>query len=322
MTGILLLAAWMAVQSAPACASEVWREGLLRTPGAGAIHYRLRAGEGEGVLLVHGRSFGSEAFSLWEGLLPGRPLMILDRRGYAPSQGWAEPLGERNRADVARALSFLRSVSGSKKAAVVVFSMGARFLPELDPEVVSWVAMINPSGPPLAGYLDARGQAAAESLREGYERTRFWLPFAREAWIASAAWSIASDARERLARQGGDSPAASAMLAGLDGRSLLAGFRGALVRETLFALHDDSWRVPEGTIPVLLAFGAPDELIPSAAYREAAKRLARGRAFLRVVELNGGHLAPLLDPGAILDELERFDSQAEKGAGHQVAIMR
>ncbi|MEK7747286.1 MAG: alpha/beta hydrolase, partial [Elusimicrobiota bacterium] len=190
MTGVLLAL----ILAAPASAAGVWREGMLRTPGAGAIHYRLRSGEGEGVLLVHGRSFGSEAFSLWEGLLPGRPLMILDRRGYAPSQGWAEPLGERNQADIARALSFLRSVSGSKKAAVAVFSMGGRFLPELDPEQVSWVAMVNPSGPRLVGYLDARGQAAAESLREGYERTRFWLPFAREAWIASAAWSIASDA--------------------------------------------------------------------------------------------------------------------------------
>ena len=308
MTGILL--PLILAASAPTCASEGWREGMLRTPGAGAIHYRLRTGEGEGVLLVHGRSFGSEAFSLWEGLLPGRPLMILDRRGYAPSQGWAEPLGERNQADIARALSFLRSVSGSKKAAVVVFSLGARFLPELDPEVVSWVAMINPSGPPLAGYLDARGQAAAESLRESYERTRFWLPFAREAWIASAAWSITSDARERLVRQGGDSPAASAMLAGLDARSLLAVFRDALVRETLFALHDDSWSAPEASIPVLLAFGAPDELIPSAAYREAAKRLARGRAFLRVVELKGGHLGPLLAPGELLERIEDFDRQA------------
>lgn len=319
MIGPLLLAAAL---TAPASASEVWREGLLRTPGGGGIHYRLRSGEGEGVLLVHGRSFGSEAFSLWEGLLPGRPLMVLDRRGYAPSEGWAEPLGELNQADVARALSFLRSVSGSKKAAVAVFSMGARFLPELDPEVVSWVAMINPSGPRLVGYLDARGQAAAESLREGYERTRFWLPFAREAWIASAAWSIASDARERLVRQGGDSPAASAMLAGLDARSSLAGFRGALVRETLFALYDDTWSVPESSIPVLLAFGAPDELIPSAAYREAAKRLGRGRTFLRVVELKGGHLGPLLAPGAILERIEEFDREAGEGAEKEAVKMR
>lgn len=282
----------------------------MKTPGEGGIHYRLRAGEGEGVLLVHGRTFGSEAFSLWEGLLPGRPLLILDRRGYPPSEGWAEPPAERNRADAAAAIGFLRSLSGSKKVGVAAFSLGARFLPELDPGQVRWVALINPSGPALISHLDPRKQAAADTLREGFERTRSWLPFAREAWMASAAWSIASDSRERLLRQGGDSPAAAAMLAELESRLSSPQYRDALVRETLFALYDGGWEVPETSIPVLLASSRSDELIPSGAYAQAGKRLAQGRRFLRILELDGGHLGPLLEPGSLLDEIEAFDRLA------------
>jgi hypothetical protein len=284
--------------SSQAFGAEAWFEGAH---GA-RIHYRYRPGQSPAVVVVHGRSIASEGFSAWErGLLPGRALLILDRRGYEPSGGAAQDLSL-NAADLAKAVALARDSSGGK-VGIIAFSLGARFLPALNADAVAWLALVNPASPSMLKRLDPAKATWAWTLKNNETLSRFWLPAARRAWVASAARDISEDLIERL----GSHPAAKGIRLAFERRLSSEDFQELLVRETIFALFEEAALRRDPGVPVLLVSSVDDEVVPPASYDDLEAVLREQGGSVVRLPLPGGHLIPLLEAEKVLRAVAQLD---------------
>lgn len=302
----LPLAAALLLQAAGALALE---EGRVSGAGGTPIHFLRRPGAGAPLVLVHGRSLGAEAFAAWEErLLPGRPLYIIHRRGYAPSgHGPAGATAHLlNAEDVARVVEQAAVESPDGRVGLVAFSLGARFLGAVPSRRLRWVALINPAAVALAPHLGPEQASQAWLLAQGDAASRLWPAAARRDWLRSTASFIAAATERRLREQGAD----ERLLETVAARLASPGFAETLVAETLLGLFGPPppWRASPA--PVLLAVAADDELVPASAYEALERYLSAAGRTVNRRRLPGAHLAPVLDAGPWLREVDAIDASS------------
>ncbi len=296
----------LSVLAAKGAAAASWSRASFSASDGTEIHYLYRAGEGSPILLVHGLGVGADGFALWRDFFPGRPMMILERRGYGSALGGedAAGVGATNRDDVSRAVDEARRVSVADRVGLLGYSLGALLLPPPDPARVRWLALACPGVPGMA-----RDMPAAERSLEA--QTRYWFGVARAggpaalgAWLVQAISPAAVELSAKLASLG--LTAASEWLAA---RAYDTAFLNLYTRESLWAYAQDAGFDPQPAVPVFIGYAENDQVVPPAAVRRRARQLSAGAEPTTVVHWPGDHLDALADPALIRSRLEKFDAE-------------
>lgn len=284
-------------------------------PGAGGteIRYLFRPGQGPAVVVLHGTIMAAEALKQGaQEFFPGRPVLALYRRGYAPSgmtKSTPESLAAENEADIAKAIEQARGLSGGEKVCLVAFSLGAMMLPPIDPERVLWVALINPAGSGMLEALTPEKQAMAWGLKNAYEASRYWHPVYRDAWIDAASRALADEIVDLIhAQEPRDAGPFSAFLIGrIEERLRGRAWRELIVQERVWALFPERRINLPRKVPVFMAGSAEDGMIPPGVHERLVERVKASAAWVEDVRWPGGHLTPVFKPDLLLGELDRFD---------------
>ena len=287
-----------------------WTEGSFASADGARIHYRKRAGAGPAILLIHGWEVGPELFDRVSAtLFPGRAMVVLGRRGYSPSEaGDADEtsVGTLNAQDVARAMRVAAAAGGTPKVGVVAVSLGALLLPPLDETHTAWLALISPGAPKLARYMSAVDRTFAEATNVTYLASRFWLPYAREAWLYSIAKTLVDDFAKQVSENADDSNRGllEAWVKRAQSRLDEPRWRELFIQESLYAGFGDARLVVAPRVPIFAAHGDKDTTVPQAAFDALCADLG-GRA--KVYHMPGGHMTPMLDPSQFAPALEAFE---------------
>lgn len=302
------------IRSAPTTAQSEgrWTEGSFASADGARIHYRKRAGAGPAILLIHGWEVGPELFDRVSAtLFPGRAMVVLGRRGYSPSQaGDADEtsIGTLNAQDVARAMRVAAAAGGTPRVGVVAVSLGALLLPPLDKTNTAWLALISPGAPKLARYMGVVDRTFAEATNATYLASRFWLPYAREAWLYSIAKTLVEDFAKQVQENANDSnrDLLEAWVRRAQSRLGEPRWRELFIQESLYAGFGDARFAVAPEVPVFAAHGDKDTTVPDAAFGALCSALG-DRARLKIYHMPGGHMTPMLDPSQFAPALEAFE---------------
>jgi hypothetical protein len=286
-----------------------WSRGSFEGADGAKISYFARPGSGPAVLLVHGRTLGAESFLGWaDDAFAGRPMMILERRGYGRSEiGRVDEknLGAVESEDVRRAIE-TASALGQGKVGVLAYSLGALILPELEPSKVAWLALVNPGAAGMLAHMPSETQAGAQWLRGAYAASA-WIPFQRDMLVASVVGHQQGDFHKRLADGAGGGPLGRVLADDLEARMKDPRKRELWVQESLWAAFGP--HLPfEPRVPVLFYLNRADETVPKAAYAGLVRAARRSSSRVRVVRAPGGHLAPVFRHEGLRRALETFDA--------------
>lgn len=293
--------------AAAAAPSAAWTRGSFSAADGTALHYRYRAGTGPAVLLVHGLGVGASGFDRWLDFFPGRPLMVLERRGYGTPAGNVDEndVGDVDRADVSAAIDEARRVGGSARVGVLGYSLGALLAPAPDPERVLWLALVCPGVPGMAQDLPPAEQALAAQTRYWYGAARAGGPAALDSWLASV---VAPGALELAAKARSLGLAAAADQVAADAAS--PAFLNLYTQESLWAYAQQVGFAADARVPVFVGFAEDDLVVPPAAVRRRAAALAAGGEPTTVAHWPGDHLDALASPALVRPALEAFDAAA------------
>ncbi|MBI3551593.1 MAG: alpha/beta hydrolase [Elusimicrobia bacterium] len=288
-----------------------WQRGSFAAADGARLSYLYRSGSGPAVLMVHGRTLGADSFTaLAEKSFPGRPMMLLERRGYGRSEVGSideKTIGAVEAGDVDRAIAVAQDLGGGAKVGVLAYSLGAMVLPPIDPARVAWLALLNPGVGGMLRHMTPGMQAGAQWLRAGYEAARWSTPWQKDAFITMAVEQQLGILRRRVAeRSGKESALGGRLLDDFEHRMKDRRLRELWVQETLWAGFGPHSEL-KASVPVLLFLNRGDETVPKAAYRELLKSLRGAAPRVRVKRAPGGHLAPVFEPDALREALEDFD---------------
>ncbi|MDE2291788.1 MAG: alpha/beta hydrolase, partial [Elusimicrobia bacterium] len=249
---------------AAALTASAWTRGSFASSDGARLGYEYRAGAGDPVLLVHGLGLGAASFAAWGSLFPGRPLMVLERRGYGAPAGDVDEsdIGPANVADVSAAVDDARRLSGGARVGLVGYSWGALALPAPDPARMAWVAYVCPGVPGMSRYLPASEQALEAQTRYWHAMARAGGPVALSSWLAEViepgVLQLAAKARSL-----GMGAAADA----LTRRASDPAFLELYTDESLWAYAQDGAPPPARGVPVFVGYAEGDLVVPPASVR-------------------------------------------------------
>lgn len=290
-----------------------FEEGSFPGEGGVEIRYLFRRGKGPAILLVHGTILAAEAQKQGaEEFFPGRPVLALYRRGYAPSgipESAPESVGRENAADIAKAVEAARKLSGGEKVCIVAFSLGAMMLPPTEAERTLWVALVNPAASGMLGYMTPQQQALSWALKNAYEASRYWHPESRKAWIRAASGALSEDLIDLIRAQQpeGDERFADFLVERIRSRMERRAWQELIIEERLWAIFSSrEMSIPSG-VPVFMAASLSDGMIPAGVHDDLVARVKASAAWVEDVRWPGGHLTPVFKPDLLVDQLSRFD---------------
>jgi pimeloyl-ACP methyl ester carboxylesterase len=286
-------------------AGPAWTRGSIKAPEGIQLRYRYRPGAGSPVLLVHGLGVGASGFDHWLDFFPGRPLMILERRGYGSPAGRVDEddVGAVNQDDVSAAVEEARRLSGSARVGVLGYSLGAMILPPPDPSRVLWIALVCPGVPGMAQDLPASEQALEAQTRYWFGVARAGGPASLDAWLSSV---MAPGILELSAKARSLGLAAAADEVAAEAASPV--FMNLYTQESLWAYAQQDGFSPDPLVPVFVGYAENDLVVPPAAVKRRAQGLAAAGARLDVAHWPGDHLDALADPALVRPALEAFDA--------------
>jgi pimeloyl-ACP methyl ester carboxylesterase len=297
-----------------------FEEGSFRGAGGKEIHYLYRGGKGPAILLIHGTILAAEAQKQGaQEFFPGRPVMAIYRRGYAPSQvenSGPEALGFENAEDISKAIAIARDLGEGGKVCLLAFSLGAMMLPAVDAQSVLWAALVNPGAAGMLGHLPAEQQMLSWALKNSYEASRYWHPEARKAWIRSASQALADDLIDLIRTQQpqGAEEFSDFLIERIRTRMQRRSWQELIIKERLWALfYSREVNLPKN-VPVFMAASRSDGMIPPEVYEELLARLKASASWVREVRWAGGHLSPVFAPDILIRELSSFDRAVASGA--------
>ncbi len=291
----------------PAVAAPSWTRGSFASVDGARLSYQYRAGAGPAVLLVHGIGVGASGFTRWREFFPGRPLMILERRGYGSPSGRVDEndAGAVNQDDVSAAIDEARRLSGSPRVGVLGYSLGAMLIPAPDPARVLWVALICPGVPGMANDLPASEQALAAQTRYWFGVARLGGPLALQNWLETV---VAPGVRELSdkARSLGLNETADEVAAGAKSPAFL----NLYTEESLWAYAQKDGPAASSRVPMFVGYAQDDQVVPPAAVQRRAAQLSSAGARVTVAHWPGDHLDALATPTLARPALEAFDAAA------------
>ncbi len=282
-----------------------WSQGTFVAADGTPLSYEYRPGSGPAVVLVHGLGIGAEGFDRWRDFFNGRPLMILERRGYGSPIGPvdAADVGAVNQADISAAVDEALRLDGGQPVGVLGYSLGALLLTAPDPARVRWLALVCPGVPGMAADLPAAEQALAAQTRYWYGVASAGGTAARDSWLMSV---VAPGVLElaATARGLGLSTAADELTA--DAAS--PEFLNLYTEESLWAYAQTRGFTPNPSVPVFVGYAENDQVVPPAAVLSRVARLESEGARVSVAHWPGDHLDALANPGLVRSALESFDA--------------
>lgn len=291
--------------------SPDWKRDSFMGKDGAKIEYFLRKGRGPAILLLHGRTIGAEGFRGWADSFPGRPLVVLSRRGYGRSELGAlneDNLRDLSADDIEKAIAVAGALGEGRRVGVVALSLGAMLLPALDPARILWLALVNPGVSGMLAHMDPVAIAFSYAMKAGYEMSRFWPPAVRAGWISQTANAIVENLISRIRSQAGAATEhAQSLIKELRVWASSPRSQELLVRETLWALFGRMKESVWGPVPTFVGMSQQDEVIPQDAYQELLKDLAGRASLLQTARWPGGHLLPILEPERAIEDLEEFD---------------
>ena len=285
--------------------AEVWTDATFAAPDGTRLRYMYRSGVGAPVLLVHGLGVGASGFDGWRDFFPGRPLMLLERRGYGVPAGKVDEntVGKVNQADVSAAIDEARRVSGAARVGVLGYSLGALLIPAPDPARMLWIALVCPGVPGMSADLSAAEQALAAQTRYWYGAARAGGPVALDSWldtvVAPGVFTLAQKARSLGLGGAADDVAAEAAS---------PVFLNLYTEESLWAYAQTDGFTPDARVPVFVGYAENDQVVPPAAVQARAAALTAAGEPTSVAHWPGDHLDALATPSLARAALESFDA--------------
>jgi hypothetical protein len=289
-----------------------WRRGSFSGADGAAQSYLYRAGAGRPVLFVHGRTLGAESFLGLKDAFPGRPLVMLERRGYGRSE--VGDVDERNLGavqaeDVRRAVAAAKALGDGSKVGVLGYSLGALVQPRHDPADVAWLALVNPGTPTMLERFTPEQRTAAQIFRAGYESLKWMFPWQREPFVAAVVEPQTRGFIQTISElaRGAHKALGRLLTDDLRRRMDQARLRELWIQETLWAGFGDKPAVDQ-RVPTFAYLNSDDATVPAAAYEDLLSDLRRTTPVLQVVRRAGGHLDPVFNPAPLRRALEEFDA--------------
>ena len=285
--------------------SAAWTRNALTAADGIQLQYRYRAGTGPAVLLVHGLGVGADGFQRWLDFFPGRPLMILERRGYGSPAGRVDEddVGAVNQKDVSAAVDEARRLSGSARVGVLGYSLGAMLMPAPDPARILWIALVCPGVPGMAQDLPPSEQALEAQTRYWYAVAQTGGPAALASWLSTA---VAPGVLELSGKS--RSLGLSAAADQVAGDAASTAFLNRYTQESLWAYAQQDGFSPDQNVPVFVGYAENDQVVAPTAVKRRATELSAAGARVDVKHWPGDHLDALADPALVRPALEAFDA--------------